>query len=399
MLDVRSRIAVFAVCGLSACATPSFSPKGVALTGATYDAEGMASIGMVSPTPWPTIAPPPPGEAESPVQKYARENGLTLAQAADQINGSAAFQAELSALTARLRKEEAANFLEARIVRDPAVAAEFAFARNPRETLAKYTSNPRFRAVQGGRSPAELEVLRNSWETRMRYIDAPSVIGVDTFSGRIAVEPGISETEFRAIARERGWTWGDEVKFTFAAEAPTAQVDPSVRYPFRLFPRSKAGATIVLTVAISGTIVLDHGCFRKRDEKGRPGNLVLFDRNAQVGTDEQGYLAVFSGSKAASRIGEPAIWGGYPGANERDPDVRKLRDVCGDGPIDPVGIPESARLFALPDPVWVADYARARKVTYQSAWDRVIGCMKRYEDTNGPSRFLEARDACIEQFN
>lgn len=399
MTAIRSSIAVLAICSLSACATPAFTPKGIALTGAKYDADGMASIGMVPPTPWPKIAPPPPGQTESLVQKYARENGLTLAQAADQINGSPAFQAELSALTARLRKEQSANFLEVRIVRDPAVAAEIAFVRDPKATLAKYTSNPQFRAVQGGRSAAQLETVRSTWEARMRLVDAPSIIGTDTFAGRVTVEPGLSESEFRALAREQGWTWGDEVAFTFAPEPPAAQVDQSVRYPFEIFPRSKAGATIILTVAISGTIVLDHGCFRRLDRKGKPGNLVLFDRSAQIGTDEQGYLAIFDKGKVASRIGEPAIWGGYPAANPRDPDVRKLREVCGDGPIDAVGVPESARLFALPYPEWVADYAQARKIPYQAAWDQVIGCMKRYEDENGPSRFLEARDACIKQFN
>ncbi|WP_296677893.1 hypothetical protein [Novosphingobium sp.] len=194
-------------------------------------------------------------------------------------------------------------------------------------------------------------------------------------------EPGASET-------------GGEI---YAREAPPAQVEADARYPFHLFPRSKSAATIVLTSATYGTVLLDHGCFRRADRKGKPGNLVLFDRNAQIGRDSQGYLAVFDSGKPSARVGEPAIWGGYPGANERDPDVRKLREVCGEGPIDAVGIPSSVRLFSLPYPEWVANYARVKKISYQAAWDRAIACMKRREaDGTGG---LEARDSCIDQYN
>ncbi len=180
-------------------------------------------------------------------------------------------------------------------------------------------------------------------------------------------------------------------------EPQPAQFDPSARYPFHLFPRSKEAATIVLTSATFGTIQLDHGCFRRSDSSGKAGALVLFDRTAQIGTDSEGYLAIFEGGSVSARIGEPAVWGGYPPADERDPDVRRLRLACGDGPIVAVGIPGSARLFALPYPEWVANYARAKKIGYQAAWDRVIACMKRREADGFGG--LAARDGCIDQFN
>lgn len=126
---------------------------------------------------------------------------------------------------------------------------------------------------------------------------------------------------------------------------------------------------------------------------------MLFDRDAQIGQDAEGYLAIFHDGKVASRIGEPAIWGGYPEADESDPDVVALRQKCGNDPISSVGIPQSARLFALPAADWVANYASAKQLTYEKAWEHLIDCMKRYEEQHGPAPFLEGRDSCIKQFN
>jgi len=359
----------------------------------------MASIGKVPASPWPEVPPPAPQAPESLLEKFARENGITLAQAMDRINGDASFNRTLQALSAQLRRSERDNFLEIRIVRDPAVTAEVAFVHDPQQTLARYTTDSRFKAVRAPRNRAELERLHDVWTKRLQQSGVTWGMGIDAFDGQLQIDMGISEPEFHAIADAQGWTWGDEVRFSFAPPAPAAQTDAAARYPFHLFPRSKAGATLVATVAINGTVVLDHGCFRLLDGKGKPADLVLFDRNAHIGQDRDGYLAVFRDGKVASRIGEPAIWGGYPGANESDPDVLALRQACGAGRISSVGIPASARLFSLPDAGWVANFARAKRLEYLDAWRQVIGCMRRYEDERGAPRFLEARDACIRQFN
>jgi hypothetical protein len=83
--------------------------------------------------------------------------------------------------------------------------------------------------------------------------------------------------------------------------------------------------------------------------------------------------------------------------DETDPEVRNLRRQCGEGPLTNVAEPESERLFALPYPHWVADYARAKKVSYRSAWTQLIACYER-EERRGRSG-LAVRERCIKQFN
>jgi hypothetical protein len=97
------------------------------------------------------------------------------------------------------------------------------------------------------------------------------------------------------------------------------------------------------------------------------------------------------------RIGETGSWPGPNTVDEEDPDVRELRRQCGSGPVTNVAEPQSERLFSLPFPEWVADFARARAVPYRQAWKQVIACMKR-EEARGRSG-LDLRDRCIRQFN
>jgi hypothetical protein len=62
-----------------------------------------------------------------------------------------------------------------------------------------------------------------------------------------------------------------------------------------------------------------------------------------------------------------------------------------------VAEPESERLFSVPYSHWVADYARAKSLTYREAWREVIGCMER--EIRRGRRDMEARGLCIKQFN
>ena len=113
---------------------------------------------------------------------------------------------------------------------------------------------------------------------------------------------------------------------------------------------------------------------------------------------EEGYLAVRTGDEGRSyRIGEPASWGGPNSFSEDDEDVRALRAACGDDPIINVAAPESERLFATPEALWVLDYAYSKNITYEKAWDRVIRCIEGHLDRG--RRPLDARDRCIDQYN
>lgn len=386
---------------LGGCASQKGQPQAaasphLALAGASFAADGTASIKTVPATPYPAEPPPAPGKVESLVERFARENGLTLAQAEARINGDAGFRAETERLGEVLRREQSANFLGFRVVRDPAVAVEVSFSHDAAKTFTRYTKDSRFRPVSASRTPAQMEALSNMWLGRFQQAGVNSTMGRNDLDGRLDIDLGISAEEWRGVARAHGWTWDNEVRFTYAAPAPPALREPGLAAAIRVFPRAASAATIVLTSATYGRVVLDHGCFRLAADRGL-GSLVLFDRSATLGRDAEGYLTIFEGAKPASRIGERAIWGGYPGADEGNPDVKALRRACGSGPIASVGVPVSERTFALPYPEWVANYARAKQVTYRQAWTTILACMKRREADGAHG--LELREGCYTQFN
>jgi hypothetical protein len=209
----------------------------------------------------------------------------------------------------------------------------------------------------------------------------------------------VEEAEFRALAATRGWELSPAVSFSFASPRPPAFNDPSLARYVRVFAREANAKGIQLTGGSRGRIVLEDGCFRlAAREGGAPGPLVMFERGTQLGVDDENYLVVIGGPERERRyrIGEIGSWGGPNGIDEDDPDVRELRRQCGVGPLVNVAEPQSQRLFALPDPEWVADHARARNIPYREAWRRVIACMKREEPRH---LGLAARDRCIRQFN
>lgn len=313
----------------------------------------------------------------------------------EEMNGPPALQQEIQRLSPLLPMNERGNFVGLRMVRDPAVAVEVWFERDAEATLAKYTSHPRFRAREGGIDPVEGMALNQLWWKRFDDARVPYGDGVSNIEGTIDFDILVTEAEYREMIRGRPWV-GDtdpRLRLTFAEPQPPAFADPSLEPLVRAFARREAATSIVLTSATIGTIVLADGCFRL----GSPaGPLVMFERDAQLDRDAEEYLVIRHGEDVA-RVGERAVWGGYPQPRESEDDVRKLRRECGRGELVNVGAPEGLRLFNLPDPDWVADYARAKRLSYRAAWDEVISCMRRKE--RGAPEFLGARDACIDQFN
>jgi hypothetical protein len=319
------------------------------------------------------------------------------ARAWERANGSPAFQQELQQLMQVLARQEPENFVEVRVVRDPEVAAEVWFKHDAASTLARYTSNPLFRARQGGLSRAEQEHLRSLWAGRMEGGRVINMLSVDPITGTVEIGSAVEEAEFRQVAAERGWELGRNVKLIFPQPRPLAFLEPSLAKYVRLFPRETKAKGIQLTGGYSGRIVLEDGCFRLQSKRsGEVGPLVLFGRQTQLGRDGQGYLVVLSDGRRY-RIGEVGSWPGPNSVDEADQDVRELRQRCGGDPITNVAEPESERLFSLPFPEWVADYARANSLSYRQAWQQVLACIVREEGRGRGG--LSARDLCIKQFN
>ena len=264
-----------------------------------------------------------------------------------------------------LEQREAGNFVSVQLVRDPQVMGEFAFRRDGSATLAKYTADPAFRAGTVDTDPVALAELRTLWKERMRERDAAiGLLGTNERDNSIEISTGLTEPDFRSIARRKGWDLADpRFEVTFAQPRGPAFVDPAIASLVRFFPRENEAASIRLTALGQGTVVLQDGCFRLADERNRPrGELVMFGRESHLGIDSEGYLAVSDagGGERRYRIGEPGAWGGLNGVDEDSEDVRRWRKACGDDSIVNIAEPQSQRLFASPDPQWVLDYAIRR---------------------------------------
>lgn len=360
---------------------------------------GYLTIGEVPPSRLPEDPPPEPGAVDDLARDTSSADPEVRARAWERVNGSPAFQQELQKLMQVLPAQEPENFVELRIVRDPGVAAEVWFKRHAASTLARYTSDPLFRPRQGGLSREEQEHLRSLWAGRMKGADVINMLSVDPIAGTVEIGSAVEEAEFRRIAAEQGWELGPSLRLMFPQPRPPAFLEPSLARYVRVFPRESKAKGIQLTGGYSGRVVLVDGCFRLQSQQsGELGPLVLFGRQTQLGLDDQGYLVVFSEDRSRRyRIGEIGSWPGPNSVDESDPDVRKLRQHCGGDPITNVAEPQSARLFSLPFPDRVADYARAHSLSYRQAWQQVLACIER-EERRG-RRGLEARDLCIRQFN
>jgi hypothetical protein len=412
MID-RSLV-LLAACFLAGCAAPAESdrafmtaeksvlavaePAGVIPSGARLSSRGFLDLQEVPPSPFPAEPPPEPAPVDDFARRTSSPDPAVRARAWEEANGSAAFQAELQRLQRVLRREQPDIFVGLRIVREPAVAAEVFFKRDAARSLSRYTSNPLFRPRQGGLNAAEVEKLQALWVKRAQEGRLLNSVGVDPLSGRVELGVAVEEAEFRRRSADLGWVLGPEVKLTFPPSRPAAFAEPALGARIRFFARETGEKGIQLTAALFGRIVLEDGCFRLAREGAGTGPLVIFGRNTQLARDAAGYLVVRArGDGRFARIGERAVWGGPNHVDESDPVLAQLRQACGDGPVTNVAEPQSERLFGVPDPVWVADYARARKLSFGAAWRRVIACLEREE--GGGWRGIEGRDRCIRQFN
>ena len=406
---MRWWIAVFV--SLAGCATVQpDAPQGSAVLmpagkpspqGARIERSGYATILSAPPSPFPAEAPPMPGQLDTLARRTSLGTDADRNRAWEEVNGTAAFQLEFQRLREVIARAESDTFLTVRLVRDPGVIGEFLFSGGGKETLAKYTDDKAFRAVDTSVDPIAFGRLEQTWLGRTEIAEASiNLLGANSIDGTIEMNVGIEEPAFRAIAARRGWDLTDpRLRFTFAQPRPEPFAVAGLAGLVRAFPRENTSAAIRLLAKGTGTVVLKDGCFRHANDKGRAGDtLVMFARDSQLTLDGEGYLAIRSeGGERQYRIGELGSWGGPNGFSESDEDVRALREACGRDRLINLAAPQSERLFAMPEPLWVLDYAYSKGITYDAAWDRVTACMNRQMDRGRMP--MEARDRCIQQYN
>lgn len=394
-------IIALGVLALTGCVAKDKTPVATA----PFTATPYLNISTAPPADWPEDPPPKPEKSDSFADRLARATPEEQAKLWEEANGPPELMDEIGRLRTAFDQYEADNFVQMRVVRDETVkrdpapfrGVEVWFKHDAEQTLAKYTDNPLFIAREGGFTDTDLAASTEIWSARLNEIDGSASLGSNAMTGEVEVMLGITEEKFRAIADEKGWTWGDDVKITFAEPPVPAFADPELIPLVRAFAREESSAVIQLTAGARGRIVADDGCFRLTAEKGQKGPLVLFGYDAQLDRDDEGYVIVTRNGEDTYRIGEPAVWAGPNNYEEDWSSVIALRKACGDGEVVNVGHPDSQRSFSLPFADWVLDYAKAKDMTYDEAWDEVIACMKRQgrKDRNG----IGARDECIRQYN
>lgn len=354
-----------------ASATPAESAgapvavRAAAPRGAVIGPTGFATIADAPPVPYPDAVPPDPNEAAR--DRDRRREGF--------MNPDAAASTEAFRLRARLVREVPDNFVDLKVIRDPQPRFAFYFRRNAEATLARFTQDPRFKAVEGGVPEAELQPLLEEWNARFREVGWGWHGSARTFEGDVEMNLGVPRSEFERVAVTRGWPPPPpRLRLNFAREIDEGSaVAPDLRPFIRVFARADQSPGVILSVANHGRIVLRDGCFRLEDGQGG-GPLVLFGREAVLRRDAEGWMEV-RGPEATSgaRIGEMMVWGGYPEAREDEPGVKALRAQCGAGPIASIGTPVSAHSFRV-RPFAITTYARARGLRRQAAWEEIKAC-------------------------
>ena len=118
-------------------------------TGARIEPSGFASIDTapVTPAAKPERNRGPKDEAGF----YAQMAGVSQAEAMKRIDAQHAMRPEFERLLATLRAKEKTNFTSARMIHKPDWAYEIYFKRDAAKSLAKYTTNPRFKPASARR--------------------------------------------------------------------------------------------------------------------------------------------------------------------------------------------------------------------------------------------------------
>lgn len=300
------------------------------------------------------VPPSPTGDVKSqrptyngPIEFYAQEEGLTIAEARKRISEQMGFVPIFDRLQERLRRLEPDNYVSARINHKPDWSYTLFFKRDPEATLLKYQVNPRFKAAEAAMTEAELKALAAPWLRRFADAGIGGGYGMDATEGRVSMAIPITSAEFRAIAARQGWgAMPTAMRLSFAAEHPFPRVDPKVAPMLRGFASESRATIMQMEAGASGRVILDNGCLRLAGRGKAKGPLVVFHRETGIGLDAQGYLAAIdrASGKSKGRIGEHWSWAG-PNPGTRFDGLNELKAACGDGPVVNVGNPESTARF------------------------------------------------------
>jgi hypothetical protein len=291
--------------------------------GAIKEPSGFATITDAPPAPF---TPVPPGEPPRPTpEQVAGQHQFARAGAFQ--NG---VMDQVTALDARLRREQVGNYVSLYFDNEGDPSVVFQFLRDGPATLARYTSHPRFigrtvRFSQGQLTAASEFIWRTFGEHRV--IESTG-IGRNSVTVRVSVP----EEEFRALVASKGVTLPEPVELEFAAARPAsavnAQLPADIASLLRIFPRDDRPAGPLHSIDSIAKVELRDGCFRIA---GDEGGLVLFPLGTRLFIDAEGYLAFGAEGPGYGRVGETLIFPGSIGEVTAAALVAPIHAACGPG--------------------------------------------------------------------
>lgn len=323
----------------------SSAPGGPGDTASIGVAAGSGGFATILSAPPSTSAPAAP-RREATTERVARERGVSLVEAERMVNPDEAVTQSAMILDQRLRAEGGRDYVGMRIVRDPDPRFAFQFRRDAAATLARFTADRRFVAVEGGVPREELQPLFDEWWARLephRVLGGGSVM---EFDGEVRFDMTLDEAAFTEIAVREGWIPPERLHLNFPPPPNPRVVDPALASAVRVFARQDRAPGAVLQAALGGRLILRDGCFRLQDHGDGGEPLVLFGRDVELTRDEAGHMIVSDpDSGRSARVGERVVWSGPRGVDPADAGAHALRAACGDDPIVAVGEPVSAAVF------------------------------------------------------
>lgn len=299
---------------------------------------------------------PPSSRPVARVKRYEpeetrlmRELGVSLDDARRRVNPDEDTSKAARALHLQLQANVPDEYVGYMIVRDPYARFGFKFRRDAAAALARFTSDDRFIALEGGIPSHELKPEFDRWMARFIQHRIFNSGSIREFEGRLAFDINIEQSRFAALAAEERWAIPDNVDLSFAPPAEPTAIDPRLARLVRVFPQNARSSGPVTLEYSTARLILRDGCFRLQGSDSVE-SLVLFGRGVQLELDDEGYLVLFhplalARDVAPVRVGEIVLTGGRGHYEETDTETRALRSACGAGPIVALGLPQSDHWF------------------------------------------------------
>jgi hypothetical protein len=171
--------------------------------GARVEPSDFLTVEQAPPSPIPPAAPAAKRQNEQTY--YAQLAGVSNAEAARRMREQEALRPTAERLVRQLRTRERGNFTDVEIFHRPDWAYLLYFKRDPAKTLARYTSNPRFKARAARYTSSELQKLSQPWIDRFAKERLFTGYGMNARQGTADIDMVVGEDEFAAIAARRGW--------------------------------------------------------------------------------------------------------------------------------------------------------------------------------------------------